>query len=217
MTKPPTILEAAMGAAKRLAVDEVMALVDEFAIDVHNDVACYGNDRVHRARRAAAREAIRYSLSLLAGGGEQPKQPDSVHLGSAVPVESSTGGREPVAWLCAGSLFHSYDAIPSRLLPPVGKPVPLYADQMRANGESAGWMPIETAPKDGTFVTLHCPLRFPKWDSGDHLPMTGRWLHGTPGCWIVVNTDMAIQRVEPANWMPLPPSPTGLVESKGGE
>jgi hypothetical protein len=39
------------------------------------------------------------------------------------PVEAQS---EPVAWLCCGSLFHSYDAITSSMLPPMGRPVPLY-------------------------------------------------------------------------------------------
>lgn len=33
---------------------------------------------------------------------------------------------EAVAWLCCGSLYHAYAAIPSGQLPPVGIPVPLY-------------------------------------------------------------------------------------------
>lgn len=35
---------------------------------------------------------------------------------------------------------------------------------------NAGWMPIETAPKDGTYVLLSSP------DDGEKRPWIGRWL-----------------------------------------
>lgn len=50
---------------------------------------------------------------------------------------------EPVAWLCAGSLFRSYDAIPARLLPPVGSPVPLYASPLPQEPREAEGMTDE--------------------------------------------------------------------------
>ena len=50
-------------------------------------------------------------------------------------VEVSMYGKsiesEPVAWMCGGSLFHSLDAIPANLLPPVGDIVPLYTHPPR--------------------------------------------------------------------------------------
>lgn len=46
---------------------------------------------------------------------------------NSVSQDSLGKEAEPVAWLCCGSLFHSYGAIPSAMLPPVCEPVPLFA------------------------------------------------------------------------------------------
>ncbi len=98
----------------------------------------------------------------------------------------------------------------------LGRPSPAPApeaatpsDDTRPAQAPVGWKPIETAAKDGEFVSLWCPLHFHKHDQ-THLPMTGRWFGGY---WVVVNADLAIQRVEPTHFMPLPaaPSPKGTL------
>ena len=66
-----------------------------------------------------------------------------------------------------------------------------------------GWRDIESAPKDGTHVLLWCQTHIQKGVQA--MPFTGRWFSGGP--WIIVNADMAIQRVEPTHWMALPPAP----------
>jgi hypothetical protein len=62
-------------------------------------------------------------------------------------------------------------------------------DQTNANG----WLPIETAPKDGR------PLR-----------LAGQWLSGnwdiTVGSWLASRFNFSGQG-QPTHWMPLPPSP----------
>jgi hypothetical protein len=65
------------------------------------------------------------------------------------------------------------------------------------------WQPIETAPKDGSFMLLAAKTCL----RPQPLPFTGRWLHGVPGCWVLVNADLAVQRIDPSHWMPLPESP----------
>ena len=66
-----------------------------------------------------------------------------------------------------------------------------------------GWRDVESAPKDGTHVLLWCQTHIQKGVQA--MPFTGRWFSGGP--WIIVNADMAIQRVEPTHWMALPPAP----------
>jgi hypothetical protein len=68
---------------------------------------------------------------------------------------------------------------------------------MVASGAEAG-RPIETAPKGDDYITLLVPTR------NGLLPFPGRWI----GFWCIVNADLAIQRIEPTHWMPLPQPPS---------
>ena len=65
------------------------------------------------------------------------------------------------------------------------------------------WLPIETAPRDGTEILLLVPHRL---RAGQMLRLTGRWFP-SGGAWITFNADGAIQRVEPTSWQPLPALP----------
>jgi hypothetical protein len=59
------------------------------------------------------------------------------------------------------------------------------------------WMPIETAPRDGTRVLLHySPKRLTKigyWDAGSGYWSAGQWFH----------------EASPTHWQPLPAPPGG--------
>ena len=66
------------------------------------------------------------------------------------------------------------------------------------------WQPIDTAPKDGTWIWAFYPRKFRHWDQY----AVARWLD-TPG-----NNSMWWDAAEhrddeqPTHWRPLPPPPT---------
>lgn len=64
------------------------------------------------------------------------------------------------------------------------------------------WQDISTAPQDGTMVSLLVQPWRP--EGAKPLPFTGYWLSSF---WVIVNADMAVQRVEPTHWMALFPPP----------
>ncbi len=72
-----------------------------------------------RAQLASAQQAKEYEQRHAA---ESEKALAQAH---AQLARQSQGG--PVAWMVARELFISHDAIPPRLMPPLGNPVPLYA------------------------------------------------------------------------------------------
>jgi len=57
------------------------------------------------------------------------------------------------------------------------------------------WLPIETAPKDGTQILTHHLF------GGRSIFRTAIWKFGT---WVIGGTQ---QRVEPTHWQPLPEPP----------
>ena len=77
---------------------------------------------------------------------------------------------------------------------------------LKAKDAERQWQPIETAPKD-VAVLLRVPLQVAKWANA--LPCMGVWMGSF---WAISNADNAVQRVEPSNWMPLPPEPAALKE-----
>jgi len=108
-------------------------------------------------------------------------------------------------WIITGVKGEHYPCKPD-IFAATYEPAALSAPQ--AGVPASQWLPIETAPKDGTHILLWCPTRFQKDTKA--MPFTGRWLTGrglSGGPWIIVNADMAIQRVAPTHWMPLPPAP----------
>ena len=76
-------------------------------------------------------------------------------------------------------------------------------------GEPVGWQPIETAPKDGTEIFLHCP--------GSTRPKIGSWrvdgLMSERGeMWLDdsyddFSTSFESCPLDPTHWMPLPTPP----------
>lgn len=82
------------------------------------------------------------------------------------------------------------DAAPVYTLPPEGM---------------AGWMPIETAPKDGSRILLHPAVEVADdWSKG-------RW-NGEHECWIVGGSPSGVVHTA---WHPLPPAPSTEGESNG--
>lgn len=59
------------------------------------------------------------------------------------------------------------------------------------------WMPIETAPKDGTAIYQRVLLFVPPYGAG-----SGNWTGHNWNCHFCLNRD-----AQPTHWMPLPPSP----------
>ncbi len=68
------------------------------------------------------------------------------------------------------------------------------------------WLPIETAPKDGTKVLLHCDKFVPivcEWHGGSWRNIWGEFESTWPSKW------------KPTHWMPLPPSPQKPLDDEG--
>lgn len=81
---------------------------------------------------------------------------------------------------------------------------------LRAAIETGGWLPIETAPKDGTRIILRCPNIGAVegwWDCVDG----GGFEEGPPIFWWTTENDLIIfgdgSYDDPTHWMPLPPPP----------
>jgi len=75
------------------------------------------------------------------------------------------------------------------------------------------WQPIETAPKDGTWVLLFVPAEIPDEDRGRHI-CAGQWsdqLNGrtAPPRWMFAWFDGGYYGYAgpPTHWMPLPEPP----------
>lgn len=81
---------------------------------------------------------------------------------------------------------------------------------------AAGWMPIETAPKDGSYLLL--------WEQYSDAPFVGYWSGGSwsvshehvdaEGGWDGANVVDALS-MPITHWMPLPPAPSTEGESNG--
>jgi hypothetical protein len=63
------------------------------------------------------------------------------------------------------------------------------------------WQPIETAPKDGTYIVLRLFHRLEGAAIGRWFDF-GQVIHGVTGYWTANAT-----QVEPTHWMPLPEPP----------
>ena len=71
---------------------------------------------------------------------------------------------------------------------------------------TGGWRPIETAPKDETYILLYC---------GDDFQAVGYWSTSIwvtkGGAWIYDECRSDTVELEPTHWQPLPPPPKGTV------
>lgn len=75
----------------------------------------------------------------------------------------------------------------------------------------AGWMPIETAPRDGTPILVYEPSNVPGPDNFS-LVTWFTWNDGTGGKWQLAEcgsyaADGDTMNDDPTHWMPLPPPP----------
>ena len=115
---------------------------------------------------------------------------------------------EPVATIKSwtnGSYWRNYNVVFHRDDLPVG--TDLYTHPSPPEG-MAGWQPIETAPKDGSYLLL--------WEQYSHPPFVGYWSGGrwsvshehvdAEGGWDGANVVDALS-MPITHWMPLPPAP----------
>lgn len=83
--------------------------------------------------------------------------------------------------------------------------------------ENNGWLPIETAPKDGTAVLLFEPAEDRYLNEGlEYGPKVGQLLCMGVGTWCQTDSgedywgdyhDLNVLMSEPTHWHPLPPPP----------
>ena len=127
-------------------------------------------------------------------------------------------GQEPVAWRTfdgeGGYDYRTYDDNENyraeweqRNPNHKGWVEPLYAAPQPA--VAAGWVPIETAPKDGSYLLL--------WEQYSEAPFVGYWSGGSwsvshehvdaEGGWDGANVVDALS-MPITHWMPLPPAPS---------
>lgn len=127
-------------------------------------------------------------------------------------------GQEPVAWRTfdgeGGYDYRTYDDNENyraeweqRNPNHKGWVEPLYAAPQPA--VAAGWVPIETAPKDGSYLLL--------WEQYSETPFVGYWSGGSwsvshehvdaEGGWDGANVVDALS-MPITHWMPLPPAPS---------
>ncbi len=65
------------------------------------------------------------------------------------------------------------------------------------------WQPIETAPKDGTYVLVYEPYQDP----------TIGWFSQRGAGWCMFDDNVDMQ-CKPTHWMPLPEKPVGIDAAK---
>lgn len=82
-----------------------------------------------------------------------------------------------------------------------GTPARFYVEYVPAEQ----WQPIETAPKDGTFILL---LGDSGYISTPHRIEVGRWITNYRDWWVTIDGSAFTDGgVEPTHWMPLPNIP----------
>ncbi len=78
----------------------------------------------------------------------------------------------------------------------------------------SGWRPIETAPRDGTFVLLHVPdglengeVTIGAYWKADERDAKGRFMKGNWDGWLGMDVDIRSSWCDPTHWQPLPAAP----------
>lgn len=117
---------------------------------------------------------------------------------------AASAGSEPVAWQYRsvrnkGMWFDcTEDRAKRRAAHPEAWEVRcLYPHPSTSDGVAGGWMPIETAPKDGTRILLHPAVEVhDAWSKG--------YWSEQHECWIVGGSASGVTHTY---WLPLPPTP----------
>lgn len=82
-----------------------------------------------------------------------------------------------------------------------------------ADMETRGWMPIETAPRDGTVILIaggaddQMAYQSGRYDEFMQAPTRAMW---SGGGWLIALAEaccVGIERINPTHWMPLPTPP----------
>lgn len=134
------------------------------------------------------------------------------------PTSHGIEGRDPWGAFCGGRVW--VGKLPAHV-PLMGLPIQwLYTHPSPPEG-MAGWMPIETAPKDGTLILVHFKskgVRAVSWDSPFHDDVTDE-----NGIWCVDDDKHGPYGLRgyndegptaPTHWMPLPDPPLPASEAK---
>ena len=126
----------------------------------------------------------------------------------------ASAGSEPVAYAMFADNGNIRLWSKARIPHPDAKP--LYLHPSPPEGMVGGWMPIETAPKDGTAILLGS--RGGSW-IGKWLPVyVSGYRPENPWSSLMLNHDhMGEKWCKPTHWMPLPPPPTSSADSRKGE
>lgn len=73
------------------------------------------------------------------------------------------------------------------------------------------WMPIETAPKDGTHILAHGTYQWEDYATHQKSGIVVVAWYDADGwgdsCWVLVNANPYRDKCQPTHWMPLPPPP----------
>ena len=121
------------------------------------------------------------ALAALEKAAETKPIDDLHQYGDRDLVEDSKGRW----WACLGQATEEEARAFTPTPKPGAEPVPV-----------ATWQPIETAPKDGTWIMTYCPAL-----SVASYPTVVFWDDG----WVPPGNDLS--EVEPTHWMPLPAPP----------
>ena len=144
---------------------------------------------------------------------------------------AASAGSEPMFWvrLCSDGLYEGpiHNARIEEVRRQSGAWSPLYLHPSPPEGMVGGWMPIETAPKNGRTLLLGYFNSAGKWRT-----TRGQWMSQdyideyaedpdfmSPG-WhetTVEDDDGKCWPIDPTDWMPLPPPPTTSAGSGKGE
>lgn len=69
------------------------------------------------------------------------------------------------------------------------------------------WLPIESAPKDGTFIILYASHNEPPVSIGYYEDDGELWAGAASQVWWMVEADIMPSACRPTHWMPLPKPP----------